>query len=237
MTEHTPEQTIEIQQKLKDIASRVARAIETKQPINLLSYSFSEDMERKMNTVVGLILSKYEQAEKCATVYTIVKELAINATKANVKYLFLDEEGFDKDNENSYKEGMAAFRKSMSENFLIKMGSRCKDLGRWVRLQFQYDKTGMIIEVKNNMPLTGIDEKRVREKLGKAMQYDDIAQFYLDNADESEGAGMGIALVVILMKAEGLDPALFRIFSDGTETFSRIEIPFTDDYVSLRDRS
>jgi len=230
------EQMIEVQQKLTVVSSQVVKAVGVKKPINLVSYSFSEDMEKKMNTVVDVILNKYGQSEKSATIYTVVKELAINATKANVKYLFLEDKGFDKENENSYKEGLVAFRKSMSEEFLIRMGTRCKDLGRWVRLLFQYDETGLIIEVRNNMPLTGIDERRIRDKLSKAMQYDDIAQFYLENMDDTEGAGMGIALIVILMKAEGMDPGLFRVFADGEETLTRVEIPFSEAYVSLRDR-
>lgn len=230
------EQLIQDKEKFSVIVSRIKAAVDEGQPVNLLSYSFSEDMEKKMNSVVGIILSRYGHEEKCAVAYTIIKELAINATKANVKYLFLDEQGFDKNDEADYNRGMAAFRAEMSEKFLLTMGARCKELGRWVRLQFQYAEDGMIITVRNNMPITAVDERRVRDRLGKAMQYEDIAQFYMDNADESEGAGMGIALVVILMKAEGMDPALFRIYSTDTETISRVEIPFTDKYVSLRDR-
>jgi hypothetical protein len=37
---------------------------------------------RRNNIVVGIILSRYGHEYKCAVVYTIIKELAINATKA-----------------------------------------------------------------------------------------------------------------------------------------------------------
>jgi hypothetical protein len=74
----------------------------------------------------------------------------------------------------------------------------------------------------------------MREKMKKAMGYNDIAEFYMDNMDNTEGAGLGIALIMILMKNEGIDPNLFRIVTTSTYTIARVEIPFTDKYVSIR---
>jgi hypothetical protein len=81
-----------------------------------------------------------------------------------------------------------------------------------------------------------LEETRMREKMKKAMEYNDIAEFYMDNMDNTEGAGLGIALIMILMKNENLDPNLFRIVTKPTETIARIEIPFNSDYVSFRNK-
>ncbi len=150
----------------------------------------------------------------------------------------MQENGYDPNEEESYKQGLQAFKDKMCEEFLSKMGIKARDKGLWVKIYFKYNKHGLKIYVKNNMMLSLHDERRIREKLKKAMFYDDIAQFYLENIDDSaEGAGMGIALIIILLKAESIDPAFFRIFSSEEETTARVEIPFSEKYVGLRDKS
>ncbi|HMV45873.1 MAG TPA: histidine kinase, partial [Leptospiraceae bacterium] len=99
-----------------------------------------------------------------------------------------------------------------------------------------YKTAGMYVEVTNNTPVIKAEELRMREKMKKAMSYNDIAEFYMDNMDNTEGAGLGIALIMILMKNESLDPNLFRIVTKPTETIARIEIPFNSDYVSFRNK-
>jgi len=56
----------------------------------------------------------------------------------------------------------------------------------------------------------------------------------MDNMDNTEGAGLGIALIMILLKNEGIDPNLFRIITHPDRTIARVEIPFSENYVSIR---
>ncbi|HNM05819.1 MAG TPA: histidine kinase, partial [Leptospiraceae bacterium] len=92
------------------------------------------------------------------------------------------------------------------------------------------------IECVNNTPILPAEEKRLREKMKKSMAYDSIAEFYMDNMDNTEGAGLGIAMTMILLKNEGIDPNLFRIVTKPDKTLARIEVPFTSDYVTFRDK-
>lgn len=69
------------------------------------------------------------------------------------------------------------------------------------------------------------------------MRYDDIAQFYMEGGDSSEGAGMGIVLVTMMLKAQEIDPHLFTIRSDYREkTLARVEFPLSPDYQPNRQR-
>ncbi|MCE9501756.1 MAG: histidine kinase, partial [Leptospira sp.] len=79
-----------------------------------------------------------------------------------------------------------------------------------------------------------IEEERIRSKLREGLKHEDILSYYSANADSTEGEGIGLVLSLLLLKAENLDPSLFRIGTKDGVTFSRIEIPFTDGFVSKR---
>ncbi|EMY05611.1 hypothetical protein LEP1GSC029_4637 [Leptospira interrogans str. 2002000626] len=41
---------------------------------------------------------------------------------------------------------------------------------------------------------------------------------------------------MILLKSENIDPQLFRIMTREHETVSRVEIPFSANYISIRSK-
>ena len=66
------------------------------------------------------------------------------------------------------------------------------------------------------------------------MSYDDLLSFYMANGDQTEGEGMGLVMNLLLLKGEEIDPALFRIGNIDGKTMGRIEIPFTENFQSVR---
>jgi hypothetical protein len=194
----------------------------------------SSQFEKYVLSVITEIL-KFVQNEKfIEMIYTITKELAINGVKANQKRVFFEDEGLDIMDEKDYSTGLANYKKKFSEKMAEEYGKRCLARGVFVTIRFHYCRDGLTIEVKNNTPVIKNEEVRMREKMKKAMGYNDIAEFYMDNMDNTEGAGLGIALIMILMKNEGIDPNLFRIITTENFTVARVEIPFNENYVSIR---
>jgi hypothetical protein len=47
---------------------------------------------------------------------------------------------------------------------------------------------------------------------------------------------MGLAFSIIILKESGLRPDLMRISKAGSGAYSRIEIPFVNEYQSIRDK-
>jgi hypothetical protein len=113
-------------------------------------------------------------------------------------------------------------------------GKKARDHRLSVSIRFTHRKEGIVAEVINSATVTPIEEKRFREKLEKIMAYEDLMQFYMDHADDSEGAGMGLALIVNLMKSMGINPELFRIFFQNDSTVARMEIPFSKKSIPAR---
>ncbi len=109
-------------------------------------------------------------------------------------------------------------------------------MGLQVKIAVEHSEAGLRFEV-SNAPLTRFEEKRVREKFREGMRHDDLVSFYMSNADQQEGEGIGLALIVLLLKAEGIDPHLFRVGVRGGQTVARLEIPLSSAFESVRGRN
>lgn len=196
----------------------------------------TEMVEKHIQYAVESILDKNERPQLVTTAYTILKELVINGCKANQKRIFFDERGLDITDPQDYVQGIAEYKKIFSEDMALEYGLKARTRGYYVIIDFNFDSTGMTLEVINNTPIARQEETSIRERLKRAMGYNDIAEFYMDQAMEgdSEGAGLGIALIIILLKGENVDPNFFRIIIEEDRTIARLEIPFTEEFVSKR---
>ncbi|OHD57142.1 MAG: hypothetical protein A2Y33_09465 [Spirochaetes bacterium GWF1_51_8] len=213
------------------------RIIKEEKSFNVKFFIINDDVEQKVETAIAMLCERFCKPELPGIIYTCVKELMINGTKANLKRILFEKNEFDIDDENQYIKGMMDFRNALNEDAYQTYLGELKQKDLWVNVKFEYDSKGMRMKVINNAHITSIEDKRLREKLKKAMTYEDIAQFYLDQGDELEGAGMGIALIVMLLKGIEVDPSLFRIGNTPeNRTFARIEIPMAEDFVCQRAR-
>ncbi len=214
--------------------SETLQSIEQNKKISLIIYYLTDKKEKKIHHILEKILTKFNKEQYLSTLYTAAKELAINGVKANMKNVFFKEKNLELENPEDYKIGIKKYKEAFSEKMAQEYGSKCEEQGLFVKITFIYSETGIRLEILNNTLITEVDERRMREKLAKAMQYEDIAQFYMEQADETEGAGMGIALIVMLLKGEGIDASNFRVGIVDRITTARIEVPFTEDFVPYR---
>ncbi|WP_078129208.1 histidine kinase [Leptospira alexanderi] len=220
----------------QDLDQKLIELIRTRSQITLQSSRMNSKLEHYVLKIITEILTKVGQTRYIEMLYTITKEMSINGVKANQKRVFFEDEGLDIRNPEHYEKGIAAFKAKFSEKMVDEYGKRCLARGISIKLNIIYTNEGLVVEVTNNTPVIQEEEERMREKMKKAMSYNDIAEFYMDNMDNTEGAGLGIALIMILLKSENIDPHLFRIITGEHETTSRVEIPFSKNYISTRSK-
>ncbi|HMY31961.1 MAG TPA: histidine kinase [Leptospiraceae bacterium] len=200
----------------------------------IIVYSFSAEIEEIIKFGLTAILDRYGKSSLVNTVYNVLFESILNGLKANAKKLFFLENSLNIDDPNDYAKGILLFKKDINKSNLRQSGERNRERNIFVRVKFDYSDDGLEIEVLNNTQLLPAEESRIREKLALGEKYDDLMSFYLDNSDSTEGEGLGLVLSLILLKAEKLDPSLFRIGTKNGLTFARIEIPFTSEFISKR---
>ena len=220
----------------KSAEKSLKNAINKGKIIRLISYAMTIRFEKTMDIVISNILDKYKKPELQSIVYTCTKELALNGTKANIKRIFFEENNLDINDEEDYEKGIHLYKNVIREEEVIKYGPKAKQKGLFVKISFIHNAEVLKIEVMNNTEMTDQEATRLREKFSQVMKYDDLMQYYTDHADDTEGAGLGLALIMILLMAEGINPGFFRIGMEKNSTIARLEIPLTKEYVCERDR-
>lgn len=220
-----------------DYSNEIKDAIAKGKKITLITYHLSEKMEKQIDSVVSLLLSHYNKAELQPTLYSLIKEMVVNGTKANAKHIFLQELNINSDVEQDYHNGMIQMKEKLSEDFIIEYGQKAKTAGLDVKITFFHNDDGIRVEVTNNLTIIPADEKRLRLKLKEGMGYDDLASFYMANVDNTEGEGIGLVMNLLLLKAENIDPALFRVATNDGFTTARVEIPLSENFVSVRGKN
>ena len=196
--------------------------------------SLCDEVEHQLNLLVAALLKRYKKEHLQSTLYSCLKELVVNAFKANAKQVFFTEKNLDMQKLSDYDKGMAAFGRLLSEQWIAEYSKKAKEQGLLIQISVEHTENGLRFEVGNSGQIFEEDEKRIRDKFSRGMECEDLVSFYLENADDTEGEGIGFALNVLLLKGEDINPALFRVGSKDGLTMARLEIPFTPDFVSVR---
>ena len=179
---------------------------------------------------------RFEKEGMGDTIYNVVQELINNAVKANLKRSFFNANDYSFEDERSYAAGLAAFKRSLRTISEEEWKKAVRDLGLRVTVEVDADEERILIYVENNAIMIPEEERRLRSHLARAMEVRNLLQFSEAYGDDTEGAGLGLALVIMLIKDMGFDPDYFRVFTSGVSTVARLEFPLKKDYVPIRKR-
>ncbi len=217
------------------LAERIDSAIQKNQTIKVRAYALLPETEKDLNLIILRLLNRYNKLDMTATLYTCIKELAVNGAKANIKRILFDEVKIDLENESDYRRGLEMFKEKLTDKFINEYAQKAKDRGLFVDIKFEYDDSKLIVEVLNNSALTKREDERIREKFRDGLRYDNIGELYMEMQDNQEGAGMGIALILMMLKSENVDPHFFTIYSDyQNKTIAKIIFPMATNFQSDR---
>lgn len=204
--------------------SHIEYAIDNSKRLTLTIYKYLEKERSYIDEIVNLYLKQTELEHLSHQLTYCIHELAGNACRANTKRSYFKEKQLDIDNENHYNKGMKSFR---DEAFSDKdvYHSKAKELGLYIKFQIKKSDDHIDLSILNNVPLTKEEEKRIRDKFEAVKGYDNVAEAFHILADSSEGAGLGIAMMVLMLKEMGIDPESLKIFRDSDETHAVLKLP------------
>jgi len=219
-----------------DFRHAVKTAIVTGKRIHFQTFVLSESGEAKLKHIIFSIIHKLDREDLMELIYTSAKELILNSIKAAIKRITLMEMGINPDDPNEYDHAMAKFKENLTDKKFPYFKEKMKAQGYYVSVIFSYNKNRIIMKIINHFPLLSREELRIREKFVNAKKYENLFEFYMDHGDNTEGAGMGITLVEIMMAQSGFDRRLFTIYTkhNPSSTIAKVEIPIGEGYKPSR---
>ncbi len=187
---------------------------------------FTPEAESYLIKVLHLYLEKFDLLYLKDMLLTIIKELINNAIKANAKRLYFKSKDMDITKKDEYRKGMEDFKDDV---FVKDSGllQKLADSRLVVRVFFKAEKENLRINVINNIPILEEELLKIQARQKKAYSYSDISDAFDDVLDDSEGAGLGLIMALMLFKNAGFPPDAFEIKTDGKFTIAAIKLSTT----------
>jgi putative nucleotidyltransferase with HDIG domain len=204
--------------------AKIKKAVQSGIPLTITTYTLPHEIEMYITQVLASFLKIVGQDQLENYIVYCVQELAVNAKKANTKRVYFTERGLDLNNSEDYKIGMDRFKEDTLSNIghYLKLQ---KEKGLYIKLIFQIKKNIVNIEIRNNVVVTKTELIRIHDKLARSRQYDSLEDALSQVLDDSEGAGLGLVILVLMLKKIGLDEDCFDIIATDNETIARIIVP------------
>jgi putative nucleotidyltransferase with HDIG domain len=204
--------------------TKIKRAIQTGIPLTITTFTLPHEIEIYIEQVIDVLLRQVGQEKLKDYIVYCMQELAVNAKKANTKRVYFLERGLELSNPNDYKHGMEKFKEDTLSNIAHYLQLQ-KEKGLYIKLILQIKQNTINFEVRNNVAVTKTELIRIHDKLARSRQYNNLEEALSQVLDDSEGAGLGLVILVLMLKKMGLDEDCFDIFSTDKETIAKIIIP------------
>ena len=213
--------------KVKLDLSKIKMAIRAGIPLSITTYTLPREMEAYIDSVLKAFLNELNQDQMSEYLTYCLNELLVNSKKANTKRIFFKQKNLDIFNEEQYSEGIKSFKAETLSNIRYYLDLQ-KKAGLYVKLVLQSRNNKIKIEVRNNSELTVEEYKRMHDKLSRAQQYTSVDQAMTQVLDETEGAGLGLIIMILMLEKIGLTEENFQILCENGETITRIILPLDE---------
>ncbi|TFG84618.1 MAG: hypothetical protein E4H20_02705, partial [Spirochaetales bacterium] len=135
-----------------DVA-KIKKAAHSAIPLTITTYTLPHEIEVYMEAVLEVFLGELGQARIKDYLVYCLRELAVNAKKANTKRVYFEIKGMDLNDSADYEEGMKSFKSDTMENIAYYLQKQ-KEKQFYVKLIFQARGANVILEVRNNSQMT-----------------------------------------------------------------------------------
>ncbi len=206
---------------------KIKLAIRSEIPLSVTTYTIPHEMELYLENVLREFLRILGQQHMAEYLVYCQKELMTNAKKANTKRAYFADKGLNINDESDYEKGMSSFKNETLDNLNYYLRLQ-KQAGYYIKFILQVKNKNIKIEVRNNAPLTVFEYRRIHDKLSRAQQYTSVGDAMAQVLDESEGAGLGLIIMILMLEKIGLSEGNFQTFCQNDETVSRLILPLSE---------
>lgn len=220
---------VDIEDTLQDIdREKIKTAIQLHTPIEVTTYTLPRNMELYIHDVLNCFLEECHQEHMTEYLNFCLGELLTNSKKANTKRIYFKEKNLDINNEDDYNLGMLTFKEDTLTNITHYLEEQ-KKAGLYIKFRIQQNDEFIKIEIRNNSTLNQFEQERIQEKLDTAEQYENIEEVMTKVLDQTEGAGLGIIIIILMLSKIGLSKSHYKVFTTEKETITSIDLPLNSE--------
>ncbi|MCQ2611780.1 MAG: HDOD domain-containing protein [Treponema sp.] len=215
------------EKKIEVDRSKIQKAIKSGIPLTITTYTLPHEMEVYMGDVLRVFLEELDQGHMIEFLTYCLNELMTNAKKANTKRVYFKKKKLDITKQEDYDLGMKTFKEDTLNDIHYYLSLQ-KDAGLYVKLVLQVRNNKIRIDIRNNSALTIFEYKRIHDKLSRVQQYTSVEEALSQVLDDSEGAGLGLIIMILMLEKIGLTEENFQTLCENGETITRIILPLSE---------
>jgi hypothetical protein len=205
------------------IEEQIDQAIAGKKLV-MTTHSFLIPVQMEIEKVLHRLMQKLSKGYLAEHLAYGVRELGVNAKRANTKRIYFAERGLNIKNSTDYQLGMQEFKHDILTRHNYYIG-RLREENRYIRVEAYVRRGSCYIGVINNSRMLSWERMKIKQKLKMARTYDSLDEVYSEVMDDSEGAGLGIVVLLLMLRRAGISEDHFKVFVREEKTIARIEIP------------
>lgn len=175
--------------------------------------------------ITEILLQDKNLTQFFAFAHTVIKEFMQNGIKATQKRIYFKSQGLDID--KNQKQAIEKFKESISSGS-IHTHLLSEGMEFLVELSFQQveDKC-ILISVRNHGEMNAGEMKNVNFMIDRGKRTNEVSDLLSDETSNKEGGGLGLSMIVILMKKLGLTPQSLYYEVKNSFTSFNIQIPYS----------
>lgn len=193
----------------------------------VVSFRLPGLMNVRINYLSGFLyrlMSELDQGYLSELVLVLLKEITSNCSKAHAKRIFFKENGFDITDPLEYKKRIGGFGSYVLEDWEPFLAQH-ENNEYYIDVRFKKESDCLLISVENNTEILPIEWDRIQKRRKSFQKFKNIDSAFSEIRDESEGAGLGIVLSLILLQNGGISPDMLKVGSKNGSTVHVLKIP------------
>ena len=209
------------------IIEKIKQSVRMSTPLTMTTYKLPHGTELQIDKILGIFLDELGQSGLKDHLSYCLKELAANAKKANTKRVYFEEKNLNIQDREDYRKGMKTFRNETLDNreYWIE---RQKEKGFYIKFLFCPTDKKFRITIKNNSEITYDEHMRVYDKIARSRVFETLEEAFSEVLDDSEGGGLGIVILILMLRKMGLDEDSYEIKGFNGITNASITIPISE---------
>jgi hypothetical protein len=224
-----------MKQKISD--SELKTGIGEGKVIAMNCFTLTDSFVKNLEIVVKTILEFYKKEELLPSIFSSVQELINWTSLTNKRYIYYKQNNIELTDEATFLGVESKFLATINQTNAESYRNTIIENKMYIHTTFEHSEESLNIKVYNYSENVQNQEDYLRNYLSDAMNYKSVLEYFDTHTEDPQGKNLGLAFSIIILKEAGLRPELMRISNLGTKgSFSKIEIPFQNSYISLRDK-